>query len=95
MTEDLVNEANRLAGTLGTLMFTEDPDGRVRVNLRSKHTLDVAALAQRFGGGGHVRAAGARVAGALDDVRRQVLAAACALLESPAQAPTGGPRHEG
>ncbi len=89
MTEDLVNEANRLAGALGTLMFTEDPDGRVRVNLRSKHTLDVAALAQQFGGGGHVRAAGARVAGTLDDVRGRVLAAAVAQLAGETCEPPG------
>lgn len=68
MTEDLVNEANRLAGVECTLLFTEEDDGEVRVNLRSKSRLDVAELARRFGGGGHARAAGARLRGGWDRV---------------------------
>lgn len=67
MTEDLVNEAGRLAGTEVTLLFTEDDD-QVRVNLRSKGRLDVAELARRFGGGGHSRAAGVRIPGRWDAV---------------------------
>jgi len=35
----------------------------------------VAKVAERFGGGGHARAAGIRVAGNLEDVRRRVVAA--------------------
>lgn len=68
MTEDLVNEANRLAGVECTLMFTEEDDGEVRVNLRSKERIDVAELARRYGGGGHARAAGCRLRGGWDRV---------------------------
>lgn len=63
MTEDLVNEAGRLAGVECMLLFTEEADGEVRVNLRSKELLDVAEIARRYGGGGHVRAAGCRLRG--------------------------------
>jgi len=80
MTENLINEAARLGSTEATLLFTEDPDGVVRVNFRSKQRLDVAELARRFGGGGHARAAGARVRGRWDDVVPQVLAATIAAL---------------
>lgn len=93
-TEDLINEATGLASTEATLLLTED-SGRVRVNLRSKRYLDVAALARQFGGGGHARAAGARVEGTLDDVRRRVLEAAIAALAAePAEArhPRGAER---
>ncbi len=76
MTEDLVNEAGRLAGVEAMILFTEEPDGSVRVNLRSKETLDVAALAGRFNGGGHQRAAGARPAGSWDEVVAAVTRAA-------------------
>lgn len=79
MTEDLVNEAGRLAGVEATVLFTEEAD-HVRVNFRSKQRLDVAALAARFGGGGHTRAAGARVAGNWDEVLATVLAATTAAL---------------
>lgn len=67
MTEDLVNESGRLAGTEATLLFTEDDD-LIRVNLRSKGRLDVSELARRFGGGGHQRAAGVRIPGKWDVV---------------------------
>lgn len=73
MTEDLVQEANRAAGVFVTVLFSEDADGRIRINLRSKHTVDVSAIAQRFGGGGHVRAAGARVEGEFEAVVAKVL----------------------
>lgn len=66
MTEDLVNEAARLAGTEATLLFIEEEDGEIRVNLRSKRSLDVSELARRFGGGGHSRAAGLRLRGDWD-----------------------------
>ncbi len=76
MTEDLVNEAGRLEGIEATLLFTEDEAGIIRVNLRSRSRLDVSQLAAQFKGGGHARAAGARVAGALDTVAARVLQAA-------------------
>ncbi len=91
MTEDLVNEAGRLEGIEAILLFTEEPDGSIRVNLRSKQALDVAALASRFGGGGHARAAGARPAGSWDQVVDSVTAAALAELEKLRA--TGGHLH--
>lgn len=57
-TENLINEAGRLGCTEATILFTEET-GCIRVNFRSKLRLDVSALASRFGGGGHTRAAGA------------------------------------
>jgi phosphoesterase RecJ-like protein len=54
----------------------------IRVSFRSKpgpHAIDVSALAQRFGGGGHARAAGAKVAEPLEQVVEQVTAAMLAL----------------
>jgi phosphoesterase RecJ-like protein len=83
MTEDLVNEASRLGCVEATILFTEEPDGHVRANFRSKSTLDVSALARSFGGGGHVRAAGARPPGSWDDVIARVTAAAVAALAQP------------
>ena len=49
--------------------------GAIRLSFRSKPGVDavnVAALAQRFGGGGHERAAGAKVIGPLDEVVARV-----------------------
>jgi bifunctional oligoribonuclease and PAP phosphatase NrnA len=72
-TEDLINEAGRLGATEATVLFTEEPDGQVRVNFRSKQRVDVAQIAARFGGGGHARAAGARVRAPLDEVTQRVI----------------------
>ena len=74
MTEDLVNEAARLAGVEATVLFTEEADGLVRVNLRSKRGLDVAEFARRYGGGGHARAAGCRLSGGWERVVPALLA---------------------
>ena len=82
MTEDLVNQAGCLAGIEATLLFTEEPDGSVRVNFRSKQTLDVAHLAARFGGGGHARASGARPKGVWDEVVPRVIADTIAALRA-------------
>ncbi len=74
MTEDLINEPQRVGTVLACVLFIEPPtDGPIRVSFRSKRDLDVAALAARFGGGGHERAAGARVQGTMDSVTRTVI----------------------
>ncbi|MBX3391254.1 MAG: DHH family phosphoesterase [Phycisphaeraceae bacterium] len=62
-------------------MFTEsDPDSSgapvTKVSLRSKDGeggVDVNAVARRFDGGGHIRAAGARIAAPIDQARQMVL----------------------
>ncbi|HID24150.1 MAG TPA: bifunctional oligoribonuclease/PAP phosphatase NrnA [Planctomycetaceae bacterium] len=74
-TEDLVNECLRIAGTEAAFILVETPNRDVKVSLRSRNALNVAALAKRFGGGGHKQAAGAVMSGPLDDVLANVLKA--------------------
>lgn len=81
MTEDLVNEAGRIAELEATVLCSEEPDGAVRVNFRSRTRLDVAALAARFGGGGHARAAGARLPGPWEVALQRVVAETRAALQ--------------
>jgi phosphoesterase RecJ-like protein len=97
MSEDLVNEAGRLQGAEVTLMLSQEDGQTVRINLRSRGAVDVAAIAQRFGGGGHPRAAGARVRGTWDDVASRAKAELLAALVGSAlqagearDAPGGG-----
>ncbi len=75
-TENIVNEAMRIGEVDTAAIFVENDDG-VRVSLRSRERVDVAAVAAAFGGGGHARAAGFRHAGALAEIR----AAAVTVLE--------------
>lgn len=73
MTEDLINEPQRVGSVVACVLLTEPPDdGPIRVSFRSKRGVDVAAVASTFGGGGHARAAGAKVSGTIDDVAKRV-----------------------
>jgi len=59
--EGIVNYALNVDGVEVGILFKETKDGAVKVSLRSAGKADVAAIAQTFGGGGHVRAAGLRL----------------------------------
>lgn len=73
--EGLVNWALGIDGIEATAFFRELPGSRFRVSLRSKGAIDVARIAQAFGGGGHRCAAGHVIDGPLDAARERVLAA--------------------
>jgi phosphoesterase RecJ-like protein len=59
-----------------SVCFKESGPGQIRLSFRSKGAVDVAALAARWGGGGHRNAAGATVHGTLGAVEKTVIAAA-------------------
>src|SRR5579863_181435 len=63
--EGLVNYALAIKGIEVALFFREQPDGRFRVSLRSKGSVNVASVAEAFGGGGHECASGCAVEGPL------------------------------
>jgi bifunctional oligoribonuclease and PAP phosphatase NrnA len=63
--EGLVNYALSMQGVEVALFFRQLPDGRFRVSLRSKGKVDVAAVAEHFGGGGHQCASGCALDGPL------------------------------
>jgi phosphoesterase RecJ-like protein len=71
--EGIVNIALSIAGIEAAFFLRELPNGRVRVSLRSKGELNVAAIAARLGGGGHENAAGCTLDGALRRAIRRIL----------------------
>ena len=73
--EGLVNWALGIHGVEATVFFRENSDSTYHVSLRSKGRIDVARIAQTFGGGGHVCASGHAIAGPLDQATELVLAA--------------------
>ena len=81
-TEDLVNFTRSLAGVEVGVFFMEQPRGGVKVSFRSRSRIDVARLAEQFGGGGHQRAAGATLETTLEQARNRVLDAARAALHA-------------
>lgn len=63
--EGLVNYALSIADVQVAIFFRELPDRGYRVSLRSKGEVNVSAVAEHFGGGGHRCASGCSVDGPL------------------------------
>ncbi|MCC3371827.1 bifunctional oligoribonuclease/PAP phosphatase NrnA [Cohnella sp. REN36] len=73
--EGLVNYPRNIEGVEVGLLFKQVGDGAVKISMRSAGRVNVAAVAQRFGGGGHIRAAGCRVAAPLPEAISQAVEA--------------------
>jgi len=71
--EGLVNYILSIGEVEVSAFFRELPDGRFRVSLRSKGKLDVALVAEHFGGGGHECASGCSVDGPLAQAVQRIL----------------------
>jgi phosphoesterase RecJ-like protein len=71
--EGVVNYPRNIQGVEVGIFFKVINNNAVKVSLRSAGKVDVAALAQTFGGGGHVLAAGCRVEGELEEIVAKVL----------------------
>jgi phosphoesterase RecJ-like protein len=63
--EGLVNYAIGISGVNVAVFLRELSDGRIRLSLRSKGDINVAGVAERFGGGGHRHASGCTIDGPL------------------------------
>jgi phosphoesterase RecJ-like protein len=72
--EGLIDHLRAIRGVIVAIFFEELPDGKVRVSMRSKsEEVNVCAICEKFGGGGHLLAAGARVRGSLAEVEKRIL----------------------
>jgi phosphoesterase RecJ-like protein len=80
-TEDLVNECLTIVGTVAAFIAIEQSNRNIKVSYRSRTPIDVASVAQQFGGGGHKQAAGSIMPGPLVDAQTKVLAAMTTLLQ--------------
>lgn len=78
--DGIVEHARAVRGVRMAMLFREMSGGRTKVSFRSVGDVDVAALARQFGGGGHRKAAGVAVTGAISEVQADVLHAARELL---------------
>ena len=73
--DGLVNYPMACGEVEACAFFKETAPGSYRVSLRSKGDVNVARIAERFGGGGHRNAAGATIEKPIADVRDAVLQA--------------------
>ncbi len=55
------------------IYLREEPNGKIKVSWRAKGDNNVVVSAQKFGGGGHIRAAGCTIYGSLQEIKKEVL----------------------
>lgn len=72
-TEGIINYARDIENVEIAVLFKEKAENDIRVSLRSKDYADVNLIAQKFGGGGHIRAAGCTIADTIENAKHLVL----------------------
>ena len=72
-TEGVINLPLTAREIQAVVFFKVGSAGEVRVSMRSKYDVDVRAVANAYGGGGHKNAAGFTVPGRLSDVRPPIV----------------------
>lgn len=71
---DLINVISSIDESAIGMIFVEQADGHVKISWRALQPgFDVSQVAKHFGGGGHPAAAGADIAGTLDEIQPLVL----------------------
>jgi len=71
--DEVVRSMQRVAGVKALVVFKERQDGSTKISLRSVQPINVAALAMRWGGGGHEQAAGATLATSIERAEHEVV----------------------
>lgn len=79
--DGIVNYAMNLWGVQMAYLADEKEDGMVKVSLRALPPYNVAKVAQKFGGGGHVLAAGCRYKTTLNEMCAALEKEMCSQLE--------------
>jgi phosphoesterase RecJ-like protein len=71
--DQLINIPLKSGDIRVSIFFKENPDGLLRCSLRSKGNINVAEIAQAFGGGGHRTAAGFKCRDSIESTRAVIL----------------------
>ena len=74
--EGIIDNLNSIAGLELAILFKEVNAGLTKISVRSRGGVDAAAMCAIFGGGGHIRAAGAEIEKPMEEAVRLVLATA-------------------
>lgn len=71
--EGIINLVRDIECVEVAVFLKELEPNKIKVGLRSKKVIDVAAIALRFGGGGHVRSAGCMLDETVSEVKEKVI----------------------
>jgi phosphoesterase RecJ-like protein len=71
-TEDITTLARSIKGVQMVMFFKEVNKNTFRITLRSKGDTNAAQVAEHFGGGGHIHAAGFTVNGRYEDLLKEI-----------------------
>ncbi len=71
--EGIVSQLRSTKGVVVAILLYENPDGDYKASLRTNGVVDVAAICSKYGGGGHVRAAGVTMKGEPEQLLEQLL----------------------
>lgn len=82
--EGIVSQLRVTTGVEAAIFLYELESGEFKVSLRSKEKVDVSKVAQYFGGGGHVRAAGLTFRGTIHDAVNNIVGQIALQLEEEA-----------
>jgi len=74
--EGIIDTLNSIAGLELAILFKEVQGDLTKISVRSRGGVDAAAMCALFGGGGHIRAAGAEVDKSMEESVKMVLATA-------------------
>ncbi|HZS07395.1 MAG TPA: bifunctional oligoribonuclease/PAP phosphatase NrnA [Blastocatellia bacterium] len=72
-TDGIINYPLTIGDVEAAAFFRELPNNTIRTSLRSKNRVNVARVAELFGGGGHANAAGFTIAANYDELSGQVI----------------------
>lgn len=72
-TEGIVNYTRNIEGVEVGVFIKEVYHNEYKVSLRAKNSIDVSLIAKKFGGGGHIKAAGFSYKGSLEILKEKLL----------------------
>ncbi|MBI4042857.1 MAG: bifunctional oligoribonuclease/PAP phosphatase NrnA [Deltaproteobacteria bacterium] len=73
--EGFINYPRGIEGVEVSVFFKESAENQFKMSMRSKGRVSVAEICKEFGGGGHYAAAGCRLNGSLESVKKQISSA--------------------
>lgn len=72
--EGIVSEGRSIEGVEVSVFIRQvDGENRYKISLRSNNYVNVSDIAIMFGGGGHIRAAGATTTGTIEEIKEKVI----------------------